>query len=146
MHGSGVTYPKHALLSDQLDKSVLDRTDGIALTIGGDVPQVADVALSIGGRTVGLGEGVDCEIKRALASPFHVEHWKRERKRESKRTVRASRGAAVGVVTELVDVEATLGAGVVAGDVPGDGGGPAIRTLLEGDGALDVGVTAEDSN
>lgn len=57
-----------------------------------------------------------------------------------------SGSAAVGVVTELVDVETTLSVGVVAGDVPGDGGRGALVGLLEGDGAGDLRVTAEDSN
>ena len=61
-------------------------------------------------------------------------------------TVRASGGAAVGVVTELVDVETTLSVGVVAGDVPGDGGRGVLVSLLEGDGARDLGVSADDSN
>lgn len=60
--------------------------------------------------------------------------------------MRAGRGAAVGVVAKLVDVEAALGIGVLASDVPGDDGGRRLGGLLEGDGALDVGVTAEDSN
>lgn len=61
-------------------------------------------------------------------------------------TVGTGRGAAVGVVTKLVDVETTLGVGVVAGDVPGDGGSGALVSLLEGDGAGDLGVSADDSN
>ena len=61
-------------------------------------------------------------------------------------TVRTGRGAAIGVVAELVDVEATLGIGILASDVPGDGGWRGLGRLLEGDSALDVGVTAEDSN
>lgn len=61
-------------------------------------------------------------------------------------TVRASGGAAVGVVTELVDMEGTLSVGVVAGDVPGDGGKGVRVRLLEGDGAGDLGVSAENSN
>jgi hypothetical protein len=61
-------------------------------------------------------------------------------------TVRTSRGAAVGVVTKGVDVETTLGVGVLAAEVVGDGGGRALGVLLEGDGTLDVRVTAEDSN
>lgn len=61
-------------------------------------------------------------------------------------TVRASAGAAVGVVAEGVDVHAALGVGVVAGDVVGDGGRGTLRGLLEGDGALDVGVTTENGN
>lgn len=57
-----------------------------------------------------------------------------------------SGGAAVGVVTELVDVEATLSVGVVAGDVPGDAGRGTLVLLLEGDGARDLGVSADNSN
>lgn len=59
-------------------------------------------------------------------------------------TVRAGAGAAVGVVAEGVDVHSALGVGVVAADVPGDGGVGGLGGLLEGYGALDVGVTAED--
>lgn len=60
--------------------------------------------------------------------------------------MRTSRGAAIGVITELVNVEGTLGIGVVALDVPGDGGGGTLAGLLEGHGAGDLGVTAENSN
>lgn len=60
--------------------------------------------------------------------------------------MRASRSASVGVVAELVDVETTFSVGILAGDVPGDCCGRVLVLLLEGDGALDVGVTAEDSN
>ena len=49
--------------------------------------------------------------------------------------------AAVGVVSKLVDVHATLGVGIVAGDVPADGCVGGFGGLLEGDGALDIGVT-----
>ena len=51
---------------------------------------------------------------------------------------------AISVVAELVDVHATLGVGVMAADVPRDGGGRTLGVLLEGDGALDVGVTTND--
>ncbi len=60
------------------------------------------------------------------------------------RTVRACRSAAVGVVAERVHMHAALGIGVVAGDVEGDGGGAGLGVLLEGHGALDVGVTTEN--
>lgn len=60
--------------------------------------------------------------------------------------MRTSAGAAVGVITEGVDVHATLGVGVVAGDVPGDLGLGGLGSLLEGDVALDVGVTTDDSD
>lgn len=65
---------------------------------------------------------------------------------EEKLTVGASRGAAVGIVTEGVDVHTALGVGVMAGDVPCDGRLCALRGLLEGDGAGDLGVPTEDSN
>jgi hypothetical protein len=60
--------------------------------------------------------------------------------------VRAGAGAAVGVVTKSVDVHAALGVGIVARDVPGDLGVGGLGGLLEGDGALDVGVTTDDSD
>jgi hypothetical protein len=54
--------------------------------------------------------------------------------------------AAVGVVAKGVHVHATLGVGVVASDVVGDGGGGGFAGLLEGYGALDVRVSAEDGD
>jgi hypothetical protein len=60
--------------------------------------------------------------------------------------VGTSGGAAVGVVTELVNVETTLSVGVVAGDVPRDGSRGGLVSLLEGDGAGDLGVSADNSN
>ena len=64
----------------------------------------------------------------------------------SRLTVRTGAGAAVGVVTEGVDVHAALSVGIVAGDVPGDLGLGGLGGLLEGDGALDVGVTTDNSD
>ena len=61
-------------------------------------------------------------------------------------TVRTGRGAAVGVVAEGVDVHATLGVGIVPGDIPGDGSGRGFGLLLEDNGALDVRVTAENTD
>ena len=58
----------------------------------------------------------------------------------------ASRGAAVGVVTELVDVHAALSVGIVSGDVPGDGGLGVLVGLPKGNGAGDLGITAELCN
>lgn len=58
--------------------------------------------------------------------------------------MRSGRGTTVGVITELMDVHATFGVGVVACDVVGDGCWGGLGGLLEGDGSLDVGVTAED--
>jgi hypothetical protein len=60
--------------------------------------------------------------------------------------VRSSAGASVGVVAKSVDVHATLSVGVVAGNVPCDLGGRGLVLLLEGDGALDVGVSTEDGD
>jgi hypothetical protein len=60
--------------------------------------------------------------------------------------VRTGAGAAVGVVAKGVDVHAALGVGVVARDVPGDLGVGGLGGLLESDGALDVGVTTDNSD
>lgn len=106
-----------ALRSDQLDQLVRDGPLGVALAVGFEVAEVADVAFAVGGGAVGFGERVE---------------------------VGSSACAAVGVVTELVDVHAALGRGVVAADVVGDGCRGGFGRLLEGDGAADLGVTAED--
>lgn len=60
--------------------------------------------------------------------------------------MRTSRSASVGVVTEGVDVHATLSVGIVAGDVPCDAGRAGFGLLLEGDGALDGGLTTDDGD
>lgn len=57
-----------------------------------------------------------------------------------------SAGAAVGVITKLVDVHTTLSRGVTALDIVGDGCRRCFGRLIEGDGALDGGVTAEYSD
>ena len=98
---------------------------------------------SLGGSvTVGLAVGVDYVRYQPLFScsslakiSFKPSH-----------TVRTGRCATVGVVTESVDMEATLSVGVVAGNVPRDGGRLVLRSLLEGDGSSDLGVTPDDSN
>merc|ERR1712183_829605 len=110
---------ENALRADQLDELVRDGALGVALGVGLEVAQVADVALAVGGGAVGLVVGVE---------------------------VRTGAGAAVGVVTKGVDVHAALGVGIVAGDVPGDLGVGGLGGLLEGDGALDVGVTTDNSD
>lgn len=51
---------KNALGADQLDVLVRDGALGVALGVGLEVAQVADVALAVGGSTVGLVVGVDC--------------------------------------------------------------------------------------
>ena len=56
----------------------------------------------------------------------------------------ASAGASIGVVAKLVDVHASLGGGIATLDVISDGRGRRFRRLLEGDGASNGRVTAED--
>lgn len=65
---------------------------------------------------------------------------------QGKLTVRSGRGAAVGGVTESVHMHATLSGGIMASDVPCDGSRGTLGGLFEGDGASDLGVTAELSN
>ena len=48
-----------ALGADQLDELVRDGALGVALGVGLEVAQVADVALAVGGGAVGLVVGVD---------------------------------------------------------------------------------------
>ena len=48
-----------ALRADQLDELVRDRALGVALAVGFEVAQVADVALLVAGSSVGLVVGVD---------------------------------------------------------------------------------------
>jgi hypothetical protein len=55
-----------ALRADQLDELVRDGALGVALGVGLEVAQVADVALAVGGGAVGLVVGVDCEEKVVL--------------------------------------------------------------------------------
>lgn len=89
--------------------------------------------------------GAPCVLPKGLTAVVSI-YIHRERERERGRTVRAGGGAAVGVVTELVDVEGALRVGVVALDVPRDGGGRVLVGLLEGHGARDLGVSAQDSD
>lgn len=131
-----------ALGADQLDELVRDGALGVALGVGLEVAQVADVALAVGGGAVGLVVGVDCGGRMVLDGCGLGGSLLGS----SRLTVRTGAGAAVGVVTEGVDVHATLGVGVVAGDVPGDLGLGGLGGLLEGDGALDVGVTTDNSD
>jgi hypothetical protein len=60
--------------------------------------------------------------------------------------VRSRASAAVGVVAKSVDVHATFSVGVVTADVPCDLGVGGLVLLLEGDGALYVGVSTEDGD
>ena len=57
-----------ALGADQLDELVGDGALGVALGVGLEVAQVADVALAVGGSTVGLVVGVDWERKTLVQS------------------------------------------------------------------------------
>lgn len=54
-----MTYANNAVFTDQLDKLVLGEPDRVALSVGGDVAQVTNVADLIGRSTVGLTKGVD---------------------------------------------------------------------------------------
>lgn len=78
----GNTYAENALLANQFDMLVLDRSLSISLRICLEVAQVTDVSVLIFWGTVLLAVWVE---------------------------VRSSACAAVGVITELVDVHATLG-------------------------------------
>lgn len=55
-----------ALGADQLDELVGDGALSVALGVGLEVAQVADVALAVGGGAVGLVVGVDCGGRMAL--------------------------------------------------------------------------------
>jgi len=57
-----------ALRADQLDELVRDGALGVALGVGLEVAQVADVALAVGGSTVGLVVGVDWGRKMLVQS------------------------------------------------------------------------------
>ena len=50
---------QHALRPDQLDKLVADGALGVALAVGLEVAQVADVAIAVLGCAVLLAVGVD---------------------------------------------------------------------------------------
>lgn len=57
---------EHALRADQLDELVGDGTLGVALAIGLEVTEVANVTLAVARRAVGLGVRVDC-VKRIVS-------------------------------------------------------------------------------
>lgn len=54
-----ITYTKDALGANQLDELVLDRADGVALSIGLEVTEVTNVTVGVLGSTVALAVGVD---------------------------------------------------------------------------------------
>lgn len=138
------TYANDAVGANQLDEAVRDGALGVALAIGVDVAEIANVASFVGGSTVGLAVGLTGGSCGQHGARSWVCLWKVGGL--AKHTVRAGRGAAVGVVTKGVNVEAALGVGVVAGNVPGDGGGSGLGLLLEDDGAVDLAVTTENGN
>lgn len=55
---------KNALRADQLDELVRHAAGGVALGVGLEVAQVADVALAVAGGAVGLVVGVDCAERK----------------------------------------------------------------------------------
>jgi hypothetical protein len=114
-----ITYANNTLASNQLDQLILDAPLRSSLSIGLEVAQVTDMALLV----------LWCAVRLVV----RVEMGSRAR-------------AAVGVVTESVHVHAALGVGVVARNVVGYGGGRRLGGLLEGYGALDAGVSAEDGD
>jgi hypothetical protein len=65
--GAGVnnnSAAKNALRADQLDELVRDAARGVALGVGLEIAQVADVALAVAGGAVGLVVGVDCTERK----------------------------------------------------------------------------------
>ena len=62
-----------ALRADQLDELVRDGALGVALGVGLEVAQVADVALAVGGGAVGLVVGVDCGREVLVVGEFGEE-------------------------------------------------------------------------
>ena len=54
---------QHALGTDQLDELVGDAALGVALAVGLEVAQVADVALAVRGGAVGFVVWVDYEVQ-----------------------------------------------------------------------------------
>ena len=51
---------QHALGPDQLNHVIGDVAFCVALAIGLEVAEIADVTLAVAGGAVGLGKGVDC--------------------------------------------------------------------------------------
>ena len=129
----GTTHADDARGADEFDERVLHLTPGVALAVSLDVAEIADMAILVLGRAVGLVEGVDCVGRSAsLHGSAAVA--------SARRTVGARGRAAVGVVAKGVDVHAATGAGVIACDVPADGGGLGLGRLDKGDGARNAGV------
>ncbi|KAL9037753.1 MAG: hypothetical protein Q9214_005558 [Letrouitia sp. 1 TL-2023] len=57
---------EHALRADQLDLAVGDGALGVALRVGLEVPEVADVAVVVGRGAVFFGMGVDWNFFRDI--------------------------------------------------------------------------------
>ena len=140
---------QHALGPNELNEAVGNAAFGIALAVGFEVAEIADVALGVGGGAVLFAEGVDWERKEGVRGGCYGVRWERKSwcgimGGGLLRTVRTSACAAVCVVAELMDVHAALGGGVAAVDVVGDGGGGGFGGLFEGYGTADGRVTAEN--
>lgn len=58
----------------------------------------------------------------------------------------SGRCASVGVITKGVNVNTSLSIGVVSSDIIGNSGRGGLGFLFEGNGALDTGVTTDNSN
>lgn len=133
-----------ALRPDQFDLLVRDGALCVSLAVGFKIAEIADVAFAVGGGAVGFGERIDWERRRRriVLARRSLHGLIREKRRWV--TVGSGACAAVGVVAELVDVHAALGRGIVAADFVGDGRWGGLGRLLKGDGAADLGVTAQD--
>lgn len=62
MHDNGPS--QHALRPNQLDLLVRDGALGVALAVGFEVAEVADMAFTIGRGPVGFGERIDCRKRK----------------------------------------------------------------------------------
>jgi hypothetical protein len=69
--GRGCTHAQDAVLADQLDEAVADAALGVALGVGLDVAQVADVAVVVGWGAVLLAMGVVCHALSVLFFRSH---------------------------------------------------------------------------
>ena len=118
-----------------------DAAFSIALTVGLEIAEIANMTVRVVWGSVPFAEGVDY-VSSVSGPPLEDESIFQSRRH----TVGACRCAAIGVVTELVDVHATLSIGVVAGNVVGDGGGGGFVRLFEGHLARDLGVSSEDGD
>lgn len=160
VHDDGAA--QHGVLADQLDEAVLDAALAVAVGVGLEVAEVADVAGFVAGGTawggdvsrglygIGLSRFGRCGRIAGFVGVQQQQQQQRNPRSYSPMglakgvEMRPGRSTAVGIVAELVDVHAALGRGVAAGDVVGDGCGGGLGGLLEGDCSADLGVAAED--